>query len=131
MALDIKKEAGTGPPFSFLRGVYPRPEHYNRGDRAKESVTMASCPECGKKMKKSVDICPSCGYSGGVQTITDLPAAKVRRKKKEPRPDIPRKDREEVCVNCRTPIPGNLNICPKCGLSGGAQTMTDLPPWKE
>jgi RNA polymerase subunit RPABC4/transcription elongation factor Spt4 len=81
--------------------------------------------------RKSDEICPKCGYAMTAQTITDLPRSKIRRKKKEVTLDVPKKDRGEVCVNCRTSIPGNLNICPKCGLNPSVQTMTDLPPWKE
>jgi predicted amidophosphoribosyltransferase len=31
-----------------------------------------------------------------------------------------------VCKNCRTPVPGNLNLCPKCGLNPSVQTITDV-----
>lgn len=91
---------------------------------------MDDCPSCGEKMKKDAEVCPKCGLDPGSQTITDLPKAKIRRRKKI-LPTVPKKDRDEVCVNCRTKIPGNINICPKCGLSPGSQTITDLPPWKE
>jgi predicted amidophosphoribosyltransferase len=29
-----------------------------------------------------------------------------------------------VCENCRTPVPGNTNLCPKCGLSPGPESMS-------
>lgn len=45
--------------------------------------------------------------------------ALFKRKKKEPPPI----DRGLVCENCRTPIPGNLNLCPKCGLNPSVDTM--------
>lgn len=46
------------------------------------------------------------------------------------RTSLPKKDRPVVCENCRTEIPGNINLCPKCGLSPGPQTITDLPGFK-
>ena len=83
----------------------------------------------GKKNKD--EICPKCGFNMTAQTITDLPKARIRHPSKGKALDVPKKDRAEVCVNCRTPIPGNINICPKCGLNPTVQTITDLPPWKE
>ncbi|MBU1670761.1 MAG: zinc ribbon domain-containing protein [Actinobacteria bacterium] len=48
------------------------------------------------------------------------------KKKKAKVPEIPKKYTGLVCENCRTEIPGNLNLCPNCGKSPGPQTMTDL-----
>lgn len=42
------------------------------------------------------------------------------RKKKG---EIPPVDHGLVCENCRTPIPGNTNLCPKCGLNPSIDTM--------
>jgi RNA polymerase subunit RPABC4/transcription elongation factor Spt4 len=92
---------------------------------------MAKCESCGVEIKKEEEICPKCGFNMTAQTITDLPKARIHRKKKAEGADKPKKDRDVVCVNCRTNVPGNLNICPKCGLNPTAQTITDLPPWKD
>ena len=91
---------------------------------------MEECPSCNEKTEKEAEICPKCGFNLTPQTMTDLPKAKIRRRKKVSL-TVPKKDRGEVCVNCRTKIPGNINICPNCGLNPGTQTITDLPPWKE
>lgn len=50
---------------------------------------------------------------------------KKRRKKVS---EITEVDRGLVCENCRTPVPGNTNLCPKCGLNPGTQTITDIYP---
>ncbi len=48
-----------------------------------------------------------------------------RREKKEHK-DIPPVDQGLVCKNCRTPIPGNINLCPKCGLNPSVDTILDI-----
>jgi hypothetical protein len=70
------------------------------------------------------------GFNPGTQTITDLPKTKIRGRAKKKDVTIPKKARGEVCVNCRTEIPGNINLCPKCGLNPGVQTITDIGKWK-
>ena len=49
-----------------------------------------------------------------------------RKKKKKTLEEIIKENEGMVCENCRTPVPGNLNICPKCGLSPSIQAMTDI-----
>ena len=92
---------------------------------------MAKCKNCGAKVARKVDKCPDCGMNMTAQTITDLPKTKIRREKKPEDITVPSKERQVVCEHCRSPVPGNIKICPKCGLNMTAQTITDLPPWKE
>lgn len=49
--------------------------------------------------------------------------ALFRRKKKG---EIAEVDRGLVCENCRTPVPGNINLCPKCGLNPSVTTMQSV-----
>jgi RNA polymerase subunit RPABC4/transcription elongation factor Spt4 len=91
---------------------------------------MAECEKCGEDLKGDPEICPACGFNPGTQTITDLPKTKIRRRKRKEDLGVPKKERGEVCVNCRTEIPGNINLCPKCGLNPGVQTITDIGKWK-
>lgn len=48
---------------------------------------------------------------------------KKKEKKKKNLEEMLKKREGEVCENCRTPIPGNINLCPKCGLSPSVDTM--------
>lgn len=93
---------------------------------------MADCEECGKAMDPGDEICPACGYAPGPQTVTDMPKTKIwKRKKKTEDIEKPLKLRNVTCENCRTPIPGNTNLCPKCGLAPGPHAWTDLPGRKD
>ena len=94
---------------------------------------MAECKNCGEDAAGDPEVCPSCGFNAGIaQTITDLPKTKIRRRGKKKDVTIPKKAMGEVCVNCRTEIPGNTNLCPKCGLgTATTQTITDIGPWKK
>jgi len=51
---------------------------------------------------------------------------KKKEKKKKSLDDLIKENEGLVCENCRTPVPGNINLCPKCGLSPSVQTMTDV-----
>lgn len=46
-----------------------------------------------------------------------------RKDKKKSLDEYLKENEGLVCENCRTPIPGNLNLCPKCGLSPGVESM--------
>lgn len=48
---------------------------------------------------------------------------KKKEKKKKNLEEILKEHEGEVCENCRTPIPGNTNLCPKCGLNPSVDTM--------
>lgn len=48
---------------------------------------------------------------------------KKKEKKKKNLEEMLKEREGEVCENCRTPIPGNINLCPKCGLSPSVDTM--------
>ena len=45
------------------------------------------------------------------------------KKKKKSLEQVLEDHQGEVCENCRTPIPGNINLCPKCGLNPSVDTM--------
>ncbi len=99
---------------------------------------MAECEACGNRIEKPGEICPKCGYAPGPQAITSVLKGKTgekekKKKKKKTKIDaeVPHKHKNVVCTNCRTNIPGNTNICPKCGLAMSSQTITDLPPWRK
>lgn len=92
---------------------------------------MAKCEACGSDIDLPTDICPKCGLNPGPQTVTDLPRAKIKKKKRLPEHDRPKKERNVTCEKCRTIIPGNSNICPKCGNSPGPQAWTDLPGMRD
>jgi predicted amidophosphoribosyltransferase len=49
--------------------------------------------------------------------------SKKKDKKKKTLEEYIKENEGLVCENCRTPIPGNLNLCPKCGLSPSVDTM--------
>ena len=51
---------------------------------------------------------------------------KKAKKKKKKSPIMGENSAGLVCENCRTPVPGNINLCPKCGLSPSVQAMTDV-----
>lgn len=87
---------------------------------------MAECENCGEETDDPKEICPGCGFNPGPQTVTDLPKGRLRRKKSGDDLTVPRKKRSVVCVNCRTDVPGNINLCPQCGLNPGVQTITDI-----
>jgi len=94
---------------------------------------MAKCKNCGTEVKHEVELCPSCGTSGGAQTITDLPRANTKGARKELMSEIEdHKTRqanitEASCENCGAALPELEAPCPSCGTSGGAQTISDLP----
>lgn len=48
------------------------------------------------------------------------------KKKRKLSTKVPKEDTGLVCLNCRTEIPGGLNLCPKCGLNPSVQAMTDI-----
>ena len=94
---------------------------------------MAKCKSCGVEVKHDVDLCPSCGTSETAQTITDLPGANTKAARKELFGEIKDQKTREAnisgasCQNCGTDLPEVDAPCPSCGLSGGAQTISDLP----
>ena len=45
------------------------------------------------------------------------------KKKKKNLEKMLKEHEGEVCENCRTPIPGNINLCPKCGLNPSIETI--------
>jgi len=51
---------------------------------------------------------------------------KKKGKKKKTLDELIKENEGRVCENCRTPVPGNMNLCPKCGLSPSIQAMTDV-----
>jgi RNA polymerase subunit RPABC4/transcription elongation factor Spt4 len=53
-------------------------------------------------------------------------ARKKKDKKKKNLEELLKENEGLVCVNCRTPVPGNTNLCPKCGMNPGVQTITDV-----
>jgi len=57
--------------------------------------------------------------------ISDRVGRLFRRERKRDL-SVPEKERTLVCENCRTPIPGNTNICPTCGMRPGPQSITDI-----
>ena len=94
---------------------------------------MAKCKNCGTEVKHDVDLCPSCGTNGIAQTITDLPGANTKAARKELFSEIKDTKAREAnissasCENCGTELPEVDAACPGCGMSGGAQTISDLP----
>jgi RNA polymerase subunit RPABC4/transcription elongation factor Spt4 len=95
---------------------------------------MAKCRKCGEPLTVDVETCPKCGLAGGAETITDLPKADVKGARAKLRDDI-RSDKERQglveaaeCRSCGEPLPGGAEACPRCGLAGGPETITDLPP---
>jgi hypothetical protein len=48
---------------------------------------------------------------------------KKKDKKKKTLEEYIKENEGLVCENCRTPIPGNLNLCPKCGLNPSVSTL--------
>lgn len=91
---------------------------------------MTRCDSCGTEMEKDRDICPECGLAPGPETITNLPKTRIKKKKKPKDDSVPTKHQNVTCEKCRTPIPGNTNLCPKCGLAPGPQAWSDLPGMK-
>jgi RNA polymerase subunit RPABC4/transcription elongation factor Spt4 len=95
---------------------------------------MAKCNNCGEPLHVDAETCPKCGLAGGPETITDLPRADVKGARARLKEDIKdAREREEMveaaeCRSCGEPLPGKDNTCPKCGLAGGPETMTDMPP---
>ena len=95
---------------------------------------MAKCKSCGTEVKHEVDTCPSCGQLGGTaQTITDLPGANTKAARKELFAEIREEKVREgkisdvTCENCGTQLTDEEAACPSCGISGGGQTISDLP----
>jgi ribosomal protein L32 len=95
---------------------------------------MAKCRKCGEPLVVDTETCPKCGVTGGPETITDLPRADVKDARAKLRRDIKaEREREEMvaaaeCRSCGEPLQGKDDVCPKCGITGGAETITDLPP---
>jgi len=94
---------------------------------------MAKCKSCGTEVKPDADICPKCGAGGTSQTITDLPAnVKAERKKLFSEMEGNKVREEHIagasCTGCGAALPAEEADCPSCGMSGGAQTISDLPP---
>jgi uncharacterized OB-fold protein len=95
---------------------------------------MAKCKNCGTEVKHEVETCPSCGQLGGTaQTITDLPGADLKGERKKLFAEIREEKAPEglisgaSCESCGTKLTEEDAACPSCGMSGGAQTISDLP----
>ena len=105
---------------------------------------MKKCRKCGaeitgKDAHTHEDICPSCGLTGGAQTLTDLPPAGIKKSDRKLKEEIEAKrEREQLvaaatCRNCGVEITAPEKhrheevICPSCGLAPGIESMTDLP----
>lgn len=97
---------------------------------------MAECKSCGAEYEKHDLVCPSCGNEPGLsEQIIDYPSGvKSERKKlfEEIEEERERKrmiaDASGACVSCGAKVHPEENICPSCGMVGGAETITDLPP---
>ncbi len=48
-----------------------------------------------------------------------------KKKKKKSLEEYIEENKGLVCENCRTPIPGNINLCPKCGLNPSVSTYQE------
>lgn len=85
---------------------------------------MAECENCGEPIRKPVSICPKCGYNPGPETITDMfPARKRAKRRKKKKKE---KGAGKNCEHCGAEKPGYDDICPKCGLGPGPETITDI-----
>jgi ribosomal protein L32 len=88
---------------------------------------MAKSKGGNKRAGGPDDICPQCGLVGGAETITDLPGAGTRAARKELLGEIgEERSREEHVLEAEGKSSGD--VCPHCGYTGGAETITDLPP---
>jgi len=94
---------------------------------------MANCEKCGESLPDPAGVCPLCGTGPGIETITDLPGAGLKNAHKELKEEIELEREkksmmeEAECRGCGDTLVKGAEICPKCGLAPGAQTMTDLP----
>ncbi len=84
---------------------------------------MAKCEHCGAELTESGHLLDE-GAAGGGQTITDMPSADVKGARKELIAEI-KSEREREAR--REESSGRVNVCPKCGMAGGVQTISDLP----
>jgi ribosomal protein L32 len=95
---------------------------------------MAKCRDCGEPLPSGIETCPKCGLVGGAETITDLPPADVKGARDKLREEIKMgKERDDAiataeCRSCGEPLSGHDDVCPKCGVVGGSETITDMPP---
>jgi ribosomal protein L32 len=98
----------------------------------REEHHMARCKDCGEPIPAPDDPCPKCGLSPGPETLTDMPAPDLKGSRKQLSEEIElgrERDRavaEAECRECGTLLTTG-NICPKCGVAGGPQTITDMP----
>ena len=95
---------------------------------------MAKCRDCGEPLPSDNETCPKCGLNPGPETITDLPKTDVKGARAKLREEIQfERERGEMvsaaeCKSCGEPLSHEDEACPKCGLAGGPETITDLPP---
>jgi RNA polymerase subunit RPABC4/transcription elongation factor Spt4 len=95
---------------------------------------MAKCKDCGEPLPSETETCPNCGLTGGAETITDLPGPDVKGARARLAEEIKEeRERENAiaaaeCRSCGEPLTDQDSVCPKCGLTGGAETITDMPP---
>lgn len=94
---------------------------------------MAKCKSCGSEFEDAVKSCPECGDLPTVETISDTPAglkekrAELFAEIKEER-DLEAARRQSECRSCGSIFESAAAECPTCGVVGGAETITDLPP---
>lgn len=51
---------------------------------------------------------------------------KKKSSKKKSLEEMLKENEGLVCESCRTPIPGNINLCPKCGLNPSVTTIQSV-----
>ena len=85
---------------------------------------MEKCEHCGADLIKGGGPISEAGTVGGGQTMTDVPQSGVKSAHKELSKEIKgERERESLIESAE----GVGEICPKCGMAGGVQTISDMP----
>lgn len=82
-------------------------------------MALVTCPECGREnVSDSASACPNCGYN--VKDHYDKIKHKeqeINKQEKIENMSNTHKQSLNYCPECKKEFPGDLRVCPNCGLS--------------
>lgn len=85
---------------------------------------MDKCEHCGADFIKGGGPLAEAGTVGGGETVTDYTGSHAKPEHKKLSEEIKEEREREKMVEGAS---GRDDICPKCGMAGGPQTISDMP----
>jgi RNA polymerase subunit RPABC4/transcription elongation factor Spt4 len=87
---------------------------------------MLKCRHCSEELPEGVEICPTCGRAGGIETITGVIEKSSDKDSSRKTGKRNKKTKKKKCRHCNADIPEDFEICPMCGKEPGAESITDF-----